>query len=164
MTEKCHHTKMKTFRFVNRVMEYDGVLVRFTMGQLDGQGMPPGAQKRFDHAMDTMAIKGKAVWSNPAVSRSMGAKDSLVKIKDLKVGLPVRVRMTMRGVQFEGSTREVRVPLCTSAFSLRASLFLELVDVLSTEDLDDCGTRPVHKRLRSLCFCTRMAAITFHPF
>jgi len=77
-------------RFVNRVMEYDGVLVRFMMGQLDGQGMPPGAQKRFDHAMDTLAIKGKAVWSNPAVSRSMGAKDSLVKIKDLKVGLPVR--------------------------------------------------------------------------
>jgi hypothetical protein len=71
-------------------MAYDGVLVRFLPGQLDSPGMPPGAQKRFDHAMDTLAIKGKAVWSNPVVTRSMGAKDSLVKIKDLKVGLPVQ--------------------------------------------------------------------------
>lgn len=78
-----------------RAMAYDGVLVRFLTGQLDGQGMPPGAQKKFDHGMDTLALKGKAVWSNPVVNRSMGAKDSLVKIKDLKVGLPVRKALAL---------------------------------------------------------------------
>ncbi len=36
--------------------------------------------------MDAIAIKGKAIWSNPIVQKRMGAKDALVKIKDLKCG------------------------------------------------------------------------------
>ncbi len=50
--------------------------------------MAEETQKRFDDAMDALAIKGKAIWSNPIVQRRMGAKDALVKIKDLKCGLP----------------------------------------------------------------------------
>jgi hypothetical protein len=65
-------------------MDYDGVIVRFQPGQLDQPkiGLPVGAQRLFDNAMDTLSIKGKAVWSSPVVRHSMGAKDALVSGDD----------------------------------------------------------------------------------
>lgn len=74
--------------FVAKAMAYDGLVVRINPGQLAMLDEDGGAQKRFDDAMDAIAIKGKAIWSNPIVQKRMGAKDALVKIKDLKCGLP----------------------------------------------------------------------------
>ena len=69
--------------FVQELMAFDGVMIRFNMGQLDA-----GRQKRFDNAMDAISIKGKAVWSHPLLQQRMSATDAVVKIKDLNVGLP----------------------------------------------------------------------------
>merc|ERR1719277_935825 len=38
--------------------------------------------------MNTMLDKGKLVWNSPKVQTKMGAKDALVKIKDMNSGLP----------------------------------------------------------------------------
>merc|ERR1719487_1462239 len=37
--------------------------------------------------MNAMMAKGKLVWNSPAVQTQMGAKDALVQIKDLAIGL-----------------------------------------------------------------------------
>ena len=73
--------------FATAAFDYDGFLVRIAPGQLSSPGVEPGAQKKFDSLMETLQTKGKAVWSSPIVTKRMGAKDALVKIKNLKVGL-----------------------------------------------------------------------------
>jgi len=80
---------------VCQAMNFDGIIVRINPGQLEGAAgtmgayaKPGGAQKRFNDAMDQLAIKGKAIWSSPVVQMRMGAKDALVRIKDLNCGLP----------------------------------------------------------------------------
>ena len=74
--------------FATELMTFDGVVVRMAPGQLSSPGVEPGAQKKFDGLLEMLQTKGKAVWSSPIVTKRMGAKDALVKIKNLKVGLP----------------------------------------------------------------------------
>jgi hypothetical protein len=73
--------------FVSKIFEYDAVLVRINPGQLS-QGTTPGTQGRFDSTMMSLLAAGKLVWSSPAVQTNMGAKDALVKCKDMSCGLP----------------------------------------------------------------------------
>merc|ERR1712211_63709 len=42
----------------------------------------------FDALMMSLVKKGIPVWSSPAVQTQLGAKDALVKIKDMSCGLP----------------------------------------------------------------------------
>lgn len=74
--------------FVTKALEYDGLILRIVPGHLSAEGVSENAQKKFDSAMDTIAIKGKAIWSSPIMQKQMASKDSLVKIKDLNCGLP----------------------------------------------------------------------------
>eukprot|EP00306_Pavlova_sp_CCMP459_P013881 CAMPEP_0185187576 /NCGR_PEP_ID=MMETSP1140-20130426/4836_1 /TAXON_ID=298111 /ORGANISM="Pavlova sp., Strain CCMP459" /LENGTH=557 /DNA_ID=CAMNT_0027753987 /DNA_START=85 /DNA_END=1758 /DNA_ORIENTATION=- len=73
--------------FVASVQDYDALLVRINPGQLS-QGTGEGVQERFDNTMNDLLAKGKLVWSSPSVQTQMGAKDALVKIKDMSCGLP----------------------------------------------------------------------------
>eukprot|EP00966_Prymnesium_polylepis_P047684 1104814-Prymnesium_polylepis.1 len=73
--------------FVAATGKYDALIVRINPGQLS-QGTPDGTQKKFDDLMDSYIAKGKLVWSSPKIQTQMGAKDALVKIKDLGCGLP----------------------------------------------------------------------------
>ena len=66
---------------------FDGYIVRINPGQLSNPGVAPGAQRRFDDAMRRFVDDGKPVWSSPAVQSAMGAKDALVKVRDLQCGL-----------------------------------------------------------------------------
>ena len=73
--------------FVSKYIgKYDAFIVRINPGQLS-QGTPEGTQAKFDAMMTEQIAQGKKVWSSPAVQTQMGAKDALVKIKDLKCGL-----------------------------------------------------------------------------
>jgi len=74
--------------FASSIDGYDGLIVRINPGQLSAPGVVAGAQKRFDELMMSFVAKGKPVWSSPAVQTQMGAKDALVKIKDMSCGLP----------------------------------------------------------------------------
>jgi hypothetical protein len=74
--------------FVTKALTYDGLILRIMPGHLSEEGVPAGAQKKFDDAMDQIAMKGKAIWASPVMQTRLGAKDSLVKIKDLNCGLP----------------------------------------------------------------------------
>merc|ERR1712113_1229297 len=68
------------------MQDMDAILVRINPGQLS-QGTPDGTQAKFDGLMTELIGKGKLVWSSPKVQTQMGAKDALVQIKDLAVGL-----------------------------------------------------------------------------
>merc|ERR1712190_149674 len=69
--------------FAKKIAKYDGIVVRINPGQLPGT-----AQQEFDSLMMQMVGKGVPVWSSPAVQTQLGAKDALVKIKDMSCGLP----------------------------------------------------------------------------
>merc|ERR1711998_557197 len=73
--------------FAQKMEEYDAYIVRINPGQLS-QGTTPGTQERFDDLMTSMVAKGKCVWSSPKVQTSMGAKDALVMINKMSIGLP----------------------------------------------------------------------------
>jgi len=72
--------------FAKKMEELDAIIVRINPGQLS-QGTPEGTQAKFDALMNAMMGKGKLVWNSPAVQTQMGAKDALVQIKDLAIGL-----------------------------------------------------------------------------
>ena len=76
------HEEMKT-----KLAAYDGFIVRVNPGQLSNPGVMPGAQDMFDKMMSEFVKAGKPVWSSPEVQTQMGAKDALVKIKDMSCGL-----------------------------------------------------------------------------
>merc|ERR1719198_1382634 len=73
--------------FVEKLKGYDAFIVRINPGQLS-QGTPPGTQEKFDDLMTKQMAAGKLVWSTPNVQTKMGAKDALVKIANLPIGLP----------------------------------------------------------------------------
>jgi len=73
--------------FTKLAQGYDAFIVRINPGQLS-QGTLAGTQERFDELMTGMVAKGKAVWSSPKVQTSMGAKDALVMINKMSIGLP----------------------------------------------------------------------------
>merc|ERR1712151_121536 len=68
--------------FEEKMAKYDGIIVRINPGQLGG------GQQVFDDLMMSFVKKGVPVWSSPAVQTQLGAKDALVKIKDMNSGLP----------------------------------------------------------------------------
>uniref|UniRef100_A0A7S4MNF9 DUF6815 domain-containing protein n=1 Tax=Prymnesium polylepis TaxID=72548 RepID=A0A7S4MNF9_9EUKA len=74
-------------KFVADTGKYDALIVRINPGQLS-QGTPEGTQMKFDDLMNKYIGEGKLVWSSPKIQTQMGAKDALVKIKDLGCGLP----------------------------------------------------------------------------
>lgn len=69
-----------------KIMSYDGIIVRINPGHLS-QGTPTGTQQRFDETIEQAAKKGKVIFSSTAVKRKMGAKDALVKIRNMNCGL-----------------------------------------------------------------------------
>eukprot|EP00746_Dinoflagellata_sp_MGD_P018148 gnl/MRDRNA2_/MRDRNA2_142083_c0_seq1.p1 gnl/MRDRNA2_/MRDRNA2_142083_c0~~gnl/MRDRNA2_/MRDRNA2_142083_c0_seq1.p1 ORF type:complete len:487 (-),score=113.87 gnl/MRDRNA2_/MRDRNA2_142083_c0_seq1:10-1470(-) len=84
----CHllnYDWKKHREFREQVKDYDAFIVRVNPGQIDNAQR--GAQLMFDNLMNDLARSGKPVWSSPDVQSSMGAKDALVKIKDLSCGL-----------------------------------------------------------------------------
>jgi len=74
--------------FASKIKKYDGLIVRINPGQLSAPGVVAGAQQRFDDLMMATVRSGAPVWSSPAVQTQLGAKDALVKIKDMSCGLP----------------------------------------------------------------------------
>merc|ERR1712176_1438261 len=72
--------------FAEKLKGYDAFIVRINPGQLS-QGTPPGTQEKFDDLMTAQMAAGKLVWSTPNVQTKMGAKDALVKISNLPIGL-----------------------------------------------------------------------------
>jgi len=72
--------------FAAKMGEFDAILVRINPGQLS-QGTPEGTQKKFDDLMQGLIDKGTLVWSSPKVQTQMGAKDALVQIKNMPIGL-----------------------------------------------------------------------------
>merc|ERR1719473_1074553 len=79
--------KTDTKEFESLTAHYDALIVRINPGQLS-QGTSPGTQERFDALMNKYITQGKLVWSSPKVQTQMGAKDALVKIGQMKCGLP----------------------------------------------------------------------------
>jgi hypothetical protein len=73
--------------FAEKIQELDAMIVRINPGQLS-QGTTPGCQERFDALMEAQLAKGKLVWSSPKVQTALGAKDALVKINQMPIGLP----------------------------------------------------------------------------
>mmetsp|Transcript_6842 Transcript_6842/g.9981 ORF Transcript_6842/g.9981 Transcript_6842/m.9981 type:complete len:516 (-) Transcript_6842:182-1729(-) len=59
-----------------------GLIVRVNPGTI-----PPAAQTKLDNMLTALSDAGILVMSTPEVMRSIGGKDSLVKIKDLRIGL-----------------------------------------------------------------------------
>merc|ERR1719413_62793 len=78
-----NYTPEDTDGFMSKIGKYDGLIVRINPGQLPGK-----SQQEFDALMMSMVKKGVPVWSSPAVQTQLGAKDALVKIKDMSCGLP----------------------------------------------------------------------------
>merc|ERR1712193_482365 len=74
--------------FAKKIAKYDGLIVRINPGQLSAPGVVAGAQMKFDSLMMSFVKNGCPVWSSPAVQTQLGAKDALVKIKDMSCGLP----------------------------------------------------------------------------
>merc|ERR1711998_312424 len=73
--------------FAEKIADLDALIVRINPGQLS-QGTTPGTQERFDALMEAQLAKGKLVWSSPKVQTALGAKDALVKINQMPIGLP----------------------------------------------------------------------------
>ena len=74
--------------FAKQIAKYDGLIVRINPGQLSAPGVLASAQMKFDNLMMSIVKGGCPVWSSPAAQTQLGAKDALVKIKDMSCGLP----------------------------------------------------------------------------
>ncbi|KAH8047005.1 hypothetical protein JL722_13343 [Aureococcus anophagefferens] len=74
--------------FARAIKAYDALVVRVNPGQLAQAAGHEGLQDKFDALLEDFGAWGKPVWSSPEVQTKMGAKDALVKIANLKCGLP----------------------------------------------------------------------------
>ncbi|EGB09119.1 hypothetical protein AURANDRAFT_12246, partial [Aureococcus anophagefferens] len=74
--------------FARAIKAYDALVVRVNPGQLSQAAGHEGLQDKFDALLEDFGAWGKPVWSSPEVQTKMGAKDALVKIANLKCGLP----------------------------------------------------------------------------
>ena len=74
--------------FARAIKAYDALVVRVNPGQLSQAAGHAGLQDKFDALLEDFGAWGKPVWSSPEVQTKMGAKDALVKIANLKCGLP----------------------------------------------------------------------------
>merc|ERR1711975_135492 len=70
--------------FFEVVSAFDALVVRCNPGQIKADG---GSQEKFDDSMRGIRKKGIQVWPSPDVMEFMGAKDALVKIADMHIGL-----------------------------------------------------------------------------
>ena len=66
-----------------KLMSADGIIVRINPATYDGV-----TQSKLDGLLREMGSFGKAVMSHPDVMLKMGAKDALVKIRNLSCGMP----------------------------------------------------------------------------
>merc|ERR1712050_681707 len=70
-------------KFIEVAKQLDAIIVRCNPGHIDADG---GSQQKFDKDMQDLASK-IPIWPTADVMGSMGAKDALVKIKDMGFGL-----------------------------------------------------------------------------
>ena len=64
-----------------------------------------GDQQKFDDGMRAIRKKGIQVWPSPDVMEKMGAKDALVKVANMNIGLE---ETRMRGFVSSGATPRLR--------------------------------------------------------
>lgn len=73
-----------TINEVNNILSHsdtDGIIVRINPGKIDGI-----TNDKWQKLLESLASKGKNVMPNPKVMRTMGSKDSLIKIRHLEGG------------------------------------------------------------------------------
>ncbi|CAK0910104.1 unnamed protein product, partial [Prorocentrum cordatum] len=81
-----HYVHEEHDAFFEVLKKFDGIIVRCNPGQINADG---GSQQKFDDAMRALRKEcATQIWSTPDVMEFMGAKDALVKVKDMSIGLP----------------------------------------------------------------------------
>jgi len=79
-----HYIHEEHDKFFEVCKNFDAIVVRCNPGQIKADG---GSQEKFDDGMRAMRKLGIQVWPSPDVMEFMGAKDALVKIASLNIGL-----------------------------------------------------------------------------
>jgi len=79
-----HYVHQEHIAFFKLCEEFDAIIVRCNPGQIKADG---GDQGKFDDGMRGIRKLGKQVWPSPDVMEQMGAKDALVKVAKLRIGL-----------------------------------------------------------------------------
>jgi len=80
MNEEAVRSNAALYQFLKKTAQ--GIIVRNNPGTLSAT-----SQKRCDDMLRDLSDDGLMIMTHPDVSSTLGAKDSLVKIKDLKCGL-----------------------------------------------------------------------------
>jgi len=83
---------------------FDALIVRCSPGQIEADG---GEHWRFEDGLRGLRRRGIQVWPAPDVREKMCAKDALVKISHLNVGLQDTLAYTTAGAFLEGFRRTV---------------------------------------------------------
>jgi hypothetical protein len=71
-------------KFFEVLKKFDGIMVRCNPGQINAGGSQP----KFNDAVRSLKKFDVMAWPSPDVMEKMGAKDSLMKVKDMPYGLP----------------------------------------------------------------------------
>merc|ERR1719359_2648268 len=79
-----HYVHDEHYTFFDVVKKFDFIIIRCNPGQIKADG---GDQGKFDDGMRAIRKLGIQVWPSPDVMEFMGAKDALVKIADMNIGL-----------------------------------------------------------------------------
>jgi len=79
-----HYVHEEHDKFFAVCQQFDAIIVRCSPGQIEADG---GDQVKFDNSMRELRKTGKQVWPSPDVMEQMGAKDALVKVAGLHIGL-----------------------------------------------------------------------------
>jgi len=79
-----HYVKEEHDTFLEVCKQFKAIVVRCNPGQIKADG---GDQVKFDGAMRELRKLGIQVWPSPDVMEQMGAKDALVKVANLNIGL-----------------------------------------------------------------------------
>merc|ERR1719428_1341245 len=79
-----HYLHEEHDKFFEIMAKFDAIIVRCNPGQIKADG---GSQEKFDDSMRGIRKLGIQVWPSPDVMEFMGAKDALVKIATLNIGL-----------------------------------------------------------------------------
>jgi len=79
-----HYVHEEHDKFFEVMKSFDALVVRCNPGQIKADG---GDQGKFDDGMRGLRKLGMQVWPSPDVMEFMGAKDALVKIANLNIGL-----------------------------------------------------------------------------
>jgi len=79
-----HYVHQEHDQFFEVCGRFDAIILRCNPGQIRADG---GDQGKFDDAMRQLRKNGLQVWPSPDVMEQMGAKDALVKVANLHIGL-----------------------------------------------------------------------------